>query len=293
MVQVEFRLKPTVNMFTEDNHSNGFFSSLKNIFVADKPEQTLEAEIEVIKEEEILVEEFTPAKVSMEEILDRPMRTRTVDYSHLAETTEEEEAIVYHPEVNNTIVSSDLVATTTADLDILFATKFIEKGGKFIYCEGIKEVVEELRILTQENNWKHIFCWENEIKDAFCRNDFQKGAIGYTIENSDAAICLCETLIAENGNIILSPKQASRRRLPVFPKTQILLIDTTHLASDINKALDKFNIANKGDIPSILDLHDNIKGHYYHDGNLVLKAEGPSDIYVFLIDEFIPKSTRP
>jgi L-lactate dehydrogenase complex protein LldG len=283
-------------MFTEDNHSSGFFSSLKNIFVADK--QDVSTMPEAVVSEEIMIEEFVPEKVSTEEILDRPMRTRTVDYSHLSESaTDIENMVASNPiqqENSSTTVTNEVVVTApAADLDILFATNFIEKGGKFIYCETIKDVVEELKHLSHENNWKHVFCWENEIKDAFCNNEFQKGAIGYTIENSDAAMCLCETLIAENGNIILSPKQASRRRLPVFPKTQLFLIDTTHLASDINKALDKFNIANKGDIPSILDLHDNIKGHYYHDGNLVLKAEGPSDIYVFLIDEFIPKSTRP
>jgi len=42
----------------------------------------------------------------------------------------------------------------------------------------------------------------------------------------------------------------------------------------------------------VLDLADNVKGQYYHDGNLVLKAEGTPEIYVILVDEKIKPSLR-
>ena len=43
----------------------------------------------------------------------------------------------------------------------------IEKGGKFVYCETIADAVAELKALAEEMKWAHVFCWENEIKDAF------------------------------------------------------------------------------------------------------------------------------
>ena len=277
-------------MYTEDSNT-GFLGSLKSLFSSKKTNQ---AEDTITSEatDDLMVEEYVPIrKANVNAPTDRPMGTRTVDYSHLEMTPviKAEESI----EINETAaIHHTDDARHGEDLDILFASMLIEKGGKFIFCETINDAVTEVRALADEMKWAHVFCWENEIKDAFCENNFQKGAIGFTIENSNAAMCLCETLVADTGSLILSPKQASRRRLPVFPKVQIFIADTSQIAGDLNKAVDMFNIKNRGELPSLLDLADNVKGHYYHDGNLVLKAEGTSEIYVFLVDQKILPSQR-
>ena len=277
-------------MYTEDSNT-GFLGSLKSLFSSKKTNHTEENDTSDATDD-LLVEEYVPVrKANVSAPTDRPMGTRTVDYSHMemspvvkAEETSEinELTAVHHSDDTRQV----------EELDILFASMLIEKGGKFIFCETINDAVTEVRALAEEMKWAHVFCWENEIKDAFCENNFQKGAIGFTIENSNAAMCLCETLVADTGSLILSPKQASRRRLPVFPKVQIFIADTSQIAGDLNKAVDMFNIKNRGELPSLLDLADNVKGHYYHDGNLVLKAEGTSEIYVFLVDQKILPSQR-
>ena len=276
-------------MYTEDSNS-GFLGNLKNLFSTKKGGDVQTASQESVTPP-VLVEEYIPVKSSAANIAaDGPMRTRTVDYSHVAYTPVVKTVEEVTPTENK--CTEDALMKEPQDLDIQFASALIDKGGKFIYCESMSDVVAELKAIAKEMNWAHVFCWENELKDAFCENDFQRGAIGFTLENSNAAMCLCETLIADSGNMILNPKQASRRRLPVFPKVQILLADTSRLSADLNKAIDVFNLKNRGELPSVLDLTDNVKGHYYHDGNLVLKAEGTSDIYVFLVDEKIKPSLR-
>lgn len=182
---------------------------------------------------------------------------------------------------------------TEKDLDIRFATNFIAAGGKFIFCENLKDAVDDLRMLKAEHNWGHIFTWENEIKDTFGNFNFQKGAVGFTIDNSDAAISLCELLVADDGTIILNPKQASRRRLPCFPKTHIILVDTSHLASSETEGIEKFTQMHKGELPSIIKLGSCNNGHFYDKQRLILNAEGPEDVYVLLVDEVIPPSLRP
>lgn len=272
-------------MYTEDSNS-GFLGGLKSLFSTKKTAQPEERTEETM---DLLVEEYIPVRsVNVDAPTDKPMGTRTVDYSHVEFTpvTKVQEDVA--TEINTT--AEDI--KHNQDLDILFASMLIEKGGKFIFCDTIVDVVAELKALSEELKWAHVFCWENEIKDAFCENNFQKGAIGFTLENSNAAMCLCETIVADTGSLILNPKQASRRRLPVFPKVQIFLADTSQIAADLNKAVDVFNIKNRGELPSVLDLADNVKGHYYYDGNLVLKAEGTSEIYVFLVDEKIKPSLR-
>ncbi len=274
-------------MYTEDSNT-GFLGSFKSLF-SSKKTNNAEETITSVEATELLVEEYIPpVNTNIDVPTDRPMGTRTVDYSHV-QYESVSKAIEETSDLNTNHIHDE---SANQDLDILFASTLIEKGGKFVFCETIADAIAELKALAEEMKWAHVFCWENEIKDAFCDNNFQKGAIGFTLENSNAAMCLCETLVASTGSLILSPKQASRRRLPVFPKVQIFLADTTQIAADLNKAIDLFNIKNRGELPSILDLADNVKGQYYHDGNLVLKAEGTSEIYVFLVDEKIKPSLR-
>ena len=275
-------------MYTEDSNT-GFFGGLKSLFSGKKTSQTEETRQEEMID--LLVEEYIPVRnVNVDAPTDKPMGTRTVDYSHVEFSPVNKMTEEIAPEICSTPAPES--STHNQDLDILFASTLIEKGGKFIFCDSIADVVSELKALSEELKWAHVFCWENEIKDAFCEANFQKGAIGFTLENSSAAMCLCETLVADTGSLILNPKQASRRRLPVFPRVQIFLADTSQIAADLNKAVDLFNIKNRGELPSVLDLADNVKGHYYYDGNLVLKAEGTSEIYVFLVDEKIRPSQR-
>lgn len=179
------------------------------------------------------------------------------------------------------------------DLDIRFAEKFIAQGGKFLYCETVSDAIDELKTLKVENKWHHVFTWENEIKDAFCNYNFQKGSIGFTLENSSVAISLCENLISEDGSIIFNPKQASRRTLSCFPDTHIILADVSKLSSSLANGLQRFNKLHKPELPSVLNLGDTETGHFYDQSRLILRAEGTKNIFVILVDEVIPTSVRP
>lgn len=263
-------------MFTEDS---GIFARFKNFFSNEgKSEEaavaeTAEMESAVPADSPETVEETVYTRTSMvsdESVTGMEISLRTVEVS-----------------------APKMAVSTEKDLDIRFATKFIAAGGKFIYCENLGEAVEVLKGLKEDNHWCHVFSWENEIKDAFANNGFQKGAIGFTIENSEAAVSLCEFLIAEEGTILLNPKQASRRRLPCFPKTHIIITDVAHLAAGEKEALERFAQANKGELPSVIKLGYCNTGHFYDKQRLILNAEGTEDVYVILVDEIIPPSLRP
>ena len=263
---------------------HGFFSRLKNVFSSTAsngtPEDTAyeNSSVATLTEEKVEnemttqpeTETVTAPVVRAENIIQKEIQVRTVE--------------VKAPVVN---------MPDEQDLDIRFATKFIEADGKFVFCETMKQAIEDLNRLKEEMGWAHVFCWENEIKDAFCDSNFQKGLIGYTIENSDAAVSLCESLAADEGTIIFNPKQASRRRLKCFPKTHIVITDIAHLTAHEADALDKFKQLNKGELPSVVKLGTCNTGHFYDKQRLILNSDGTEDIYVFLVDEVIPPSLRP
>jgi L-lactate dehydrogenase complex protein LldG len=267
-------------MGTEQTH-NGFFARLKSVF-SNSSEQGAETIVETSVTEVRMEETITPEETS-------GTYTEPVSAFMNGESITEKEIPLRTVEVSAPALS----LPNEKDLDIRFATKFIEAGGKFIFCESIKDAVENIRMLKAENGWSHIFCWENEIKDAFCDNNFQRNALGFTIENSDAAVSLCEMLVADEGTIILNPKQASRRRLSCFPKTHIILTDIAHLTANEPEALERFYKMHKGELPSIIKMGACNNGHFYDKQRLILNAEGTEDIYVFLVDQIIPPSLRP
>ncbi len=270
-------------MYTEEN-GTGFFAKMKSAFsnsekinnegtsnaTSTMEESTIEAQSSDEDSETGPAYNAYTSRVSDESVTEKEIALRTVE--------------VTAPAYN---------LPTEKDLDIRFATKFIAAGGKFVFCESIQDAIENLRMLKLENKWSHVFCWENEIKDAFCNNNFQKGSIGFTIENSDAAISLCETLVADKGTIILNSKQASRRRLHCFPKTHIIITDASHLAGSETEALEKFASINKNELASIIQLGNCNNGNFYDKQRLILNAEGTEDVYIFLVDEIIPPSLRP
>ncbi|HLP53109.1 MAG TPA: LUD domain-containing protein [Chitinophagales bacterium] len=280
-------------MFTEES-GTGFFAKMKSVFSAAEKSNNEETNTDTIAASTEETTGFTGLKATVVNLAEET--TTTFVEPVLTYTSRVSDESVTEKEIplrTVEVTAPTYNLTVEKDLDIRFATKFIQSNGKFVFCESIKEAVEGLRMLKAERNWSHIFCWENEIKDAFCDSNFQKGSIGYTIENSDAAISLCESLIAEEGTIILNPKQASRRRLHCFPKTHIIITDIAHLAISEGEGLERFYALNKGELPSIIKLGSCNNGHFYDKQRLILNAEGTEDVYVFLVDQIIPPSLRP
>lgn len=276
-----------MRMFSEDGN---FLTRIKSLLSTGKEEeQTATVTVdETVATGDVMVEEWegnTAATPTLKNQIQEAISDRTT-YENISESA---------PIAVRTVpvTAPILQKPVDNDLDIRFATKFIEAGGKFIFAENMREAIENLKMLKTDQNWEHIFAWENEIKDAFVDNNFQRGAIGFTIENSDAAISLCETLIADDGTIILNPKQASRRRLPCFPKVHILITDVARLTGSETEGLEHFYQRHKGELPSVIKLGYCNNGHFYDKQRLILNAEGPEEVYVILLDEIIPPSLRP
>lgn len=279
-------------MFSEDGE---FFNRIKSLLNTGKVEEQTE-KITMNTSGNILVETLDPEPVKPPEI-ELKEKIQAAINERPSTLVNRDENITEKPIGLRTVqISAPTVAYTPPadkELDIRFATRFIDAGGKFLFCESMKEAIETLKLLKEENGWEHVFTWENEIKDAFAVSNFQKGAVGFTIENSDAAISLCECLIADEGIVILNPKQASRRRLPCFPKAHVILADVTTLVGSEAEGLEKFYKKHKGELPSFIKLGHCNEGHFYDKQRLILNAEGPEDVYVILIDEYIPPSLRP
>lgn len=225
-----------------------FFKSLKNSIFNSEQE---------LKDKENAIEETSPLGVTT---------TKTVS------PIEKDEVLPNYESVSNSNF-----------LDERFAENFVFSGGKFVYCQDEKEFFNYLKSLKEENSWNHVFSWDNKLLDFLSYHDFQRDEIGFSIEESDVAISYCYNLSANDGVIILSPEQATNRRLVTFPNTHIIIAYKNQLKENIDKAIDKFDTNFGGRLASILELHAG-KPVTKANHKTLLSADGPKDVYLFYID---------
>lgn len=169
-------------------------------------------------------------------------------------------------------------------IEVQFALKFGELGGRFVYCESLDELKASLGSLMEDKEWHRVFLWEDEVKTLVSNNKYQRNPLGFNMEKSDVAISFCESLIAEDGSILFSPYQASQRGLQVFPDHQIVLAKPADVAQSISNALAGFQEKYRDQLPSRLSLEPEAK-NLTVEGTLVLNCGGTKDVYVFLCEE--------
>lgn len=172
-------------------------------------------------------------------------------------------------------------------LEVQFAKNFINAGGKFNYSATHKELIDDLHALCIDNRWKHIYCLENELKDVFVEHQFKRSLRDIPLDKSNAGIMFCEWLIADNGMIMLAPKQSACSRLPIFPDSLIIVAKPNQMARNIYDALDNFDTLYDGDLPSVIDLDKRFKHYEDNISQVVLDATNTKNVYLFMTDEVI------
>lgn len=167
--------------------------------------------------------------------------------------------------------------------DVKFAENFVAQGGKFIYCENTQQFFLYLKSLQEENHWNYIFSWNQHLVNLMTKYEFQEHNPEMLIQFTDAALSYCESLIAENGTILLSPDQSSHRKLTTFPKYHIIVASKNNLSETLNDALKKFNDNYINRLPAILELNED-KKFYKANHTRLLSATGTNEVFVFYID---------
>ena len=173
---------------------------------------------------------------------------------------------------------------SSVNLDIEFAQKFTAQSGKFVYCENTQQFFAMLSSLKSESKWNFIYTWAQPLRDMMARNDFQLDQDPLLMEQSEAAISFCDSLVADSGVIMLSPDQATNRRLTTFPGHHIIVANRKSMVPEIETALARFKNSYFNKLPSIIELNPE-KKVYKDNHSRLLNAEGTRDIYIFYIDQ--------
>jgi len=187
-------------------------------------------------------------------------------------------------EIGDVDKESEIFVTSEEPLEIQFAQNFSAVDGKFVFCENEAEFVESFDFLAKDNEWENIFCLEPSIKEML-----QKGNIKFSdreedLLKTDIGLTLCECLIARTGSVMISSKQASGRRLPVYANFHIVVAYSSQLVNNIKDGL-KFIKEKYPQLPSMISTISGPSRTADIEKTLVQGAHGPREMFVFLIDD--------
>ncbi len=180
---------------------------------------------------------------------------------------------------------SEIFTSSEDPLEIQFAQNFSALNGRFIFCENENEFIENLSFIAKDNEWKNIFCLEPAIKGLL-----NKGKIKFSDKEgdflkTDIGLTLCECLVARTGSIVITSKQTSGRRLPVYANFHIVVAYTSQLVYTIKDALKLIREKYNNQLPSMISTITGPSLTADIEKTLVQGAHGPKEIFVFLIDD--------
>lgn len=166
---------------------------------------------------------------------------------------------------------------------VTFAQEFSKLGGKFIYCSSEEEMVKQFISLATQQQWKEIFCVEEELRKVFIKNQFNYFS-QLSIADSDVSITSCEALVARTGTMVLSSASESGRTVSVYSPIHICIAYASQLVPDIGDALQLLRQKYKSTLPSFISFATGPSRTADIEKTLVVGVHGPKEVYCFLIE---------
>ena len=183
------------------------------------------------------------------------------------------------------VADTPIFIPTEQELAIDFAQKFTELLGKFVYCADEGELVNQLAGLIKAHKWEKIYSRETGWLDDMSEYQFDPVTTD-DLADCDAAITLCDHLVARTGTIVLSSQQLSGRTSSVYAPIHICVAYTHQLVYDISDSLALFK-KESDHIPSMITYATGPSRTADIEKTLVVGIHGPKEVYCFLVDKLM------
>ena len=162
-----------------------------------------------------------------------------------------------------------------------FILKFIENGGKFLYCENLGEVQQNFDLIIKENEWTctDLLLINKNLKNQYgLVNDFSS-----SLEETKCFVTDCENLIANDGSILISSNQIHEKKLNEFPESLIILSETRKLKNTISEGLSEIKSKSKN-IPTNISTIKNFNV-ISQDKDFLSYGTSSKNLYLILLEK--------
>lgn len=161
-------------------------------------------------------------------------------------------------------------------VEIEFAKKFTDKGGRFLFVEDKNAALEVFGKILTENNWNpnQINCLNPELAKEF---SLEKRNV--VTKDSPALFLTCEFLIANKGGMLICQHQIHNLSLSELPDELIIYASADQFAPDVSEGMSKLKSKYFGNLPTNITTL-NVKGS---DDNVDFFTQGNSAKNIYLI----------
>lgn len=122
------------------------------------------------------------------------------------------------------------------DVEIIFAEKFTQKGGKFIYSEDVKSTDDFFKLILEENHWssQDVLCFDPQLIQRF---GLEPSADSIDPQKFKALLISCEYLIANKGTVLICHHQLKDFKLETLPDFFIVFSGLDNFVNDVSEGM--------------------------------------------------------
>jgi len=166
--------------------------------------------------------------------------------------------------------------------ELVFAKKFTEAGGKFIYIDKGDSVIDTFTKIKEENQWD-----KNNVKclsPALSKNLAIKKTNDIA-ENEDlkALVIECEFLLSNSGRMLISSNQIKNNKLDSLPDILIVIASSNQFVGDVSEGMTRLKSKYSKKFPTNITTI-NVKNKFIED-DFLSYGNSAKDIYLIISDE--------
>ncbi|MBN8565481.1 MAG: LUD domain-containing protein [Flavobacteriales bacterium] len=133
-------------------------------------------------------------------------------------------------------------------VDELFTFNFKKNGGKFLYCENLEEVNEQLLNILEENDWFECeaVCYEPKLFHFLDDNKLTYK----NVTSPKFLLASCENLIADEGSVLLTSNQIKQNKPNELPANIVVFATTSQILESKSDGLREIKKRYEKDYPT-------------------------------------------
>lgn len=172
-------------------------------------------------------------------------------------------------------------------IEVTFAKNFSAVAGNFIFCEDEIQLVEGLLGITEKEDVRKIYAWEEKVQAILDRFEFPYFKSDTDFVNAEVGITTCEALIARTGSIMVSNGNMAGRRLSIYPHVHVVIAYPSQIVMDLKDGFELLRSKYGQRIPSMISTITGPSRTADIEKTLVLGAHGPKQLYLLLLDDSV------
>lgn len=168
------------------------------------------------------------------------------------------------------------------EIEVIFAEKFTQKGGKFIYSENSSTTDQYFKMILEENQWspEEILCLDPHLSQRF---QLDSPSEECDTDQYKALLIGCEYLIANKGTLLICNHQIRDYKLEQLPNFFIVFSGINNFVNDVSEGMSQLKSKYTHRLPTNITTL-NVKNSY-NENDFLSYGNSAKSLYLVLQEQ--------